>query len=113
MSDLSFRIKSSDGTGVYTVTASREDGVLRITCDCPAGIYGTHCRHRFELVGGENKYCLDPSPDDIRALNAMVEATPLRGLAAEITALSRDADAIKRRLASLKKSAARIMTTGK
>ncbi len=112
MSDLSFRIKSSDGTGFYTVTASRSSGFVKISCDCPAGMFGTHCRHRFDLVSGETKYCINPNQNDLAELAAMLDLTPLRGVADEIVALGREADHIKRRLAALKKTAARIMATG-
>jgi len=109
MSGLAFVVKSSDGTGVYNVTASQASGSLRITCDCPAGSFGTHCRHRFELVSGDARHCIDPSPASIEQLAAMVALSPLRGLVAEIGDLDRQVEEIKRRLKALKKTTARVM----
>lgn len=109
MSALVFVVKSSDGTGAYHVTASRASGALRITCDCPAGAFGTHCRHRFELASGDARNCIDPNPASISELAAMISQSPLSGLVAEIQELDRQADLIKRRLKSLKKATARLM----
>lgn len=113
MSELTLKVRSSDGVGLYTVTARRVDGLVRISCDCPAGAHNRQCRHRFELIMGDTKGCVGATNDKLLAFRLMVDQSPLREMAGEVVELGREAERIARRIKTLKNIMARVMYSGR
>jgi uncharacterized Zn finger protein len=53
-----FAKSSSQNRSPYNVNFIVVDGMLRIHCSCPAGIYGQLCKHRTALIEGDNRNAL-------------------------------------------------------
>ena len=47
---LDFQVPSSSTGEVYEVVLSRTDNNLTMTCTCPAGTKGMHCKHRLSIL---------------------------------------------------------------
>ncbi len=45
-----YQVTGSHGTP-YEVVLTDEDGVLRAHCTCPAGSFGTLCKHVLRIIG--------------------------------------------------------------
>ena len=37
----------------FRVTFTRKEGILTITCTCPAGVHGEFCDHKFRLASND------------------------------------------------------------
>ncbi|MFT7388756.1 MAG: putative Zn finger protein [Candidatus Endobugula sp.] len=51
--NISIKAKSSRGDASYTVDFMTKDGVLSVFCDCPAGEWGKFCKHKWQLLNGD------------------------------------------------------------
>jgi len=55
-----FIVKSSDNLTTYKVDFNFGE-VVQVQCDCPAGIYGKHCKHKMGLLQGDTSLLADPN----------------------------------------------------
>ena len=105
---LRFRVRSSSGDGLYDVVAIVTGGGLRISCTCPAGENGQHCKHRIALIEGDGK-ALAPNSDTLPALKALLAGSPILPALAELRRAEREAESLKRQVAAAKTALARAM----
>ncbi|MBN2271037.1 MAG: hypothetical protein JXN61_10505 [Sedimentisphaerales bacterium] len=85
MSKLTLRAKSSEGEP-YNVDFIVDNGRLSVYCNCKAGIFGQLCKHKTELIGGDESRLFDLSENDKMAqVTAMMAKVPeVQSLAARI-----------------------------
>lgn len=76
----------SSGSMPYTVEFFVEEGMFKATCDCRAGIFGQLCKHRIELMAGDENRLYDLSQkDQLKEVLALVsELKPLKDIAKDI-----------------------------
>ncbi|RPJ73338.1 MAG: hypothetical protein EHM20_12410 [Alphaproteobacteria bacterium] len=60
---FTFKAKSSTGEP-YNVDFSIESGKLFVQCNCKAGIFGQLCKHKTELISGDESRLFDISQND-------------------------------------------------
>jgi len=60
-----FAKSSSQPESPYSVNFIIHDGMLRIHCSCPAGIYGQLCKHKTAFIGGDKNMLYDISQQEI------------------------------------------------
>jgi len=58
--NISIKAKSSSGDGFYTVDFFVKEDVLSVLCDCPAGEWGKFCKHKWQLLNGDQDMLADP-----------------------------------------------------
>lgn len=58
--NISIKAKSSSGDSYYTVDFFIKDEVLSVLCDCPAGDWGKFCKHKWQLLNGDETMIFDP-----------------------------------------------------
>ena len=51
--NISIKAKSSSGDSFYTVEFITKDDILSVFCDCPAGEWGKFCKHKWQLLNGD------------------------------------------------------------
>jgi uncharacterized Zn finger protein len=99
---LVFEVQGS-GADPYTIVATRAGGRFWITCTCPAGENGSHCKHRVALLAGVVDTLVSENPEEVARLPAMMEGTSLPALLAEFNTASDELEAAKRKMDKLKK----------
>lgn len=64
--NISFLIKSSSNPEIsYKVVFNNKDGLINIKCDCPAGELTKLCKHKLNLIRGDDSALLYlNNPDD-------------------------------------------------
>ncbi len=68
----------SSGGGSYNVDFKEQDGLLRVWCDCQAGVWGKFCKHKWQLLNGNEKMLYNSS--QIHELKAVNKLAIKRGL---------------------------------
>lgn len=58
--NISIKAKSSSGDSFYTVDFFVKEDVLSVLCDCPAGEWGKFCKHKWQLLNGDQDMLADP-----------------------------------------------------
>jgi hypothetical protein len=71
---LQFFVTGSTGNH-YEINASREGSRFVMTCNCEAGIFGTHCKHRIALLDGDCSALQSENISDIDHLRTMFQGT--------------------------------------
>lgn len=105
---LDFVVLGSQGDP-YEITATRSGDTLALSCDCPAGGHGLHCRHRLALLKGDITALDSNNPADVKTLIQWLHGTPLEQAIVACDAAQARFDAAKSELARRKKAMGRIM----
>ena len=58
--NISLKAKSSSGS-FYNVDFNKGDEGLTVHCECPAGEWGKFCKHKWQLLNGDEKMLFDSS----------------------------------------------------
>ncbi len=103
-----FSVKGSKGD-VYQIVFARTDNNLTVTCTCPAGEVGTHCKHRLALLEGLADNLLSNNKDDLAKLFQLISGTDVEVALARYHAAEQAYQDAKRALTGAKKGLARAM----
>lgn len=112
---LYFKVESSSGEQDYEVVAFREDGAVRMSCECDAASNGMHCKHRINLLTGTPKEqkLTSGNPADVAVLRQWIVGTPLEMALSTVVEMEREAEALKARLSKAKKVLGLALATGR
>ena len=82
---ISIKAKSSSGDP-YTVDFLIEKNKLSVFCDCQAGKFGQLCKHKTELIAGDQSRLFDESEvSKLKELETIIPQAPeLKNIAAQI-----------------------------
>lgn len=104
-------ITGSDGDP-YTITLRLDtDGLLKIKCNCRAGIFGPYCKHRIAILSGDLSAAVEPVTQ-WPLIASWVEAAGLYELMQEFHFRQRELDALNKKLKVLKAQLGDKMKTG-
>jgi len=83
---ISIKAKSSSGDP-YTVDFLIEKNKLSVFCDCQSGIFGQLCKHKTELIAGDQSRLFDESEvSKLKELETIIAQAPeLKSIAAQIS----------------------------
>ena len=103
----SFVVRSSHEKKLhYEVTVRLyEDGRLHFFCSCPAGLKGSHCKHRINIIRGRRvgiQHPESPRPD-LKIIQSWLKDSPLKELADTFVAFSDEEIEKERELILIKK----------
>ena len=70
MKEIILKAKSSSG-GTYDVIFQNKGGLLVVFCSCKAGIYGNICKHKTQLLNGDESMLYNRN--DVTALREIIE----------------------------------------
>lgn len=73
---ISIKAKSSSDEP-YTVDFFIEDKKITVYCDCRAGMFGQLCKHKTELIAGDQSRLFDESEtEQLKELEAVLSMVP-------------------------------------
>ena len=99
---ITIQAKSSSSTP-YTVHFLVEEGKFSAHCNCQAGIFGKLCKHKTELIAGDQSRLFDESEiPKLKELESIISKAPDIGTIAREIAESEKI--IRREQAKMKKS---------
>ena len=59
----------------YKVEFSRENDKITATCNCPAGRYSTHCKHRISILTNNSKNIVSRNAEDVETISSWIRGT--------------------------------------
>lgn len=110
MNQLLFQVQ---GSQLYSVKVTRlSEYEVAIYCDCPAGISGTHCKHRVNILMGEVSQLQKNSrtEKDLLILKEWLSNTKLEHALIDMLKTERELENLKTEFKNKKRKLARIMS---
>lgn len=114
---ISIDVKSSsDPDQVYEVVFEKVDGKVRVLCDCPAGEFGKLCKHKMNLVFGDQRSsgCDDNSLMD--SAQALIQETTMidfiLSFESNINRIEAEQRKLKKEMKNLKNQLGRMLYEG-
>lgn len=77
MTRLNFQVRSSSSNEIYDIRVLAFDGGLTMTCTCPAGTNGQHCKHRIGILDGDISALALGSAEDVAHVARLMPGTAL------------------------------------
>ena len=94
-----FAKSSSQPETPYNVNFIIDDGMLRIHCTCPAGIYGQLCKHKTAFIEGDKNMLYDISQQQILVdIVSTIKASPLFNKYSNFLERKKEIEKIQRKL---------------
>jgi hypothetical protein len=112
MKEIHLKAKSSSG-GAYDVTFRNEGGLLVVSCPCKAGIYGNLCKHKTQLLNGEESilYNRDDAPA-LQEVRKWVNQSSYANLLAEYDSLKKHIEDAKEKEGKLRHRIEKMLVEG-
>lgn len=95
----------------YFVTFKRSDG-LYATCTCGAGAQNKACKHRLNILSGDDTGIVSDNKAYIATVRGWLEGTALARALQAVAEATAEQDAAKKRTDAAKKALDRIMHSG-
>ena len=108
MPDVQFLVQGS-APEPYVVTMQLAEGRFAAFCTCPAGQFGTYCKHRFALLSGDTSGIVSENVADVDLVRGWFRGSPLEAALQDVLEAERQVSAAKRRLSAAKKRVAAAM----
>lgn len=87
---VSIKAKSSSGDSFYTVDFITKNDTLFVLCDCPAGEWGKFCKHKWQLLNGDETMLADVEEHSkLVAMNQLAVEKGLNDLYKDIEVLEK------------------------
>ncbi len=103
---LRFSVTGSTGND-YEINALREGDRFVMTCNCEAGIFGTHCKHRIALLDGDYSALRSENTNDIDHLRAMFQGTEAENYYHALVELESQRNSLAKKIKDAKRAFAR------
>lgn len=107
---LVFLVKGSSADP-YELTFIKDGTSLTALCTCPAGQFGSPCKHRIAILDGQFAAISSGNADQAPKIKDWLAGTDVEAALAELRAAEQSAECSKDELAALKKKLARAMNT--
>lgn len=93
----------------YQVKIAIEHGSLTASCTCPAGRFGSICKHRLAIMTGDSSAVVGDNASDVAALLADLEGTEVHQAVAALNDAEADLSKAKRAVEKAKKALASML----
>jgi len=110
MEELTLQVKGSS-SDPYELTFIKDGDSLTALCNCPAGTFGNHCKHRIAILDGDNSAVI---ADDVVKTGIVVEwlvGTDVESALAELREVEANKDLSKPDLVAAKRKLAKAMNS--
>jgi len=108
MEKIIFLVKGSTPEP-YKVTFTKNDNNLNAFCNCPAGVNGQYCKHRFAILAGDNKAVVSANKDQVIVVKSWLPGSDIEEALIKLAEAEQKYDKAKNRLSAAKKSVAKAM----
>ena len=110
---ISIKAKSSSGGGLYNVDFNNENDKITVFCDCPAGIHGKFCKHKWQLMNGNLKMLADESEANmLEQIGEWIAKSSFNNLYSKVNELEIEFAKIKKQISQEKKNVERKFREG-
>ena len=110
MEELIFSVKGSSPEP-YEVTFIKDGSSLTALCTCPAGQFGSYCKHRIAILDGKSDSISSGNADQAPTVTEWLVGTDVEAALSELRAAEKTTEFAKEDLAALKKKLARAMNS--
>ncbi len=110
MEELIFSVKGSSPEP-YEVTFIKDGSSLTALCTCPAGQFGSYCKHRIAILDGKSDSISSGNADQALTVTEWLVGTDVEAALSELRAAEKTTECAKEDLAALKKKLARAMNS--
>ena len=110
MEELVFLVKGSSPDG-YEVTFIKDGSSLTALCTCPAGQFGSYCKHRIAILDGKSDSISSGNADQAPTVTEWLVGTDVEAALSELRVAEKTTECAKEDLAALKKKLARAMNS--
>ena len=110
MEELIFSVKGSSPEP-YEVTFIKDGSSLTALCTCPAGQFGSYCKHRIAILDGKSDSISSGNADQAPTVTEWLVGTDVEAALSELRAAEKTTECAKEHLAALKKKLARAMNS--
>jgi len=108
--ELIFSVKGSSPEP-YEVTFIKDGSSLTALCTCPAGQFGSYCKHRIAILDGKSDSISSGNADQVSTVTEWLVGTDVEAALSELRAAEKTTECAKEDLAALKKKLARAMNS--
>ncbi|MBO6805771.1 hypothetical protein [Thalassospira sp.] len=106
MDQLEFLVQGSAEEPYKVVFRRRGPNNIDGLCNCGAGINGTYCKHRFQMMNGEVKNLVSGNEDDLVKLSEMLKGSDVEAAYNRLIDLEAQAAKLKKAVNAAKKELA-------
>lgn len=110
MEELIFSVKGSSPEP-YEVTFIKDGSSLTALCTCPAGQFGSYCKHRIAILDGKSDSISSGNADQALTVTEWLVGTDVEAALSELRAAEKTTECAKEDLVALKKKLARAMNS--
>lgn len=93
----------------YEVRFIRSVEALNAFCSCPAGTYGTYCKHRLAIMSGDSSRVVSENAREVEVVQLWLKETPLAEALHELAEAERELKRARRRVTSAKRRVSEAM----
>ena len=108
MEKIEFLIQGSSDEP-YKVVIEKRDKSIRALCDCKAAVNGMHCKHRINILKGEDKNIVSNNNEQVNTVSKWLKDTDLEQILNIYLQAEQNAERAKRQLAKAKKDLVKTM----
>jgi len=97
MKEIRIKAKSSSEEP-YDVVVTKHESFFIVSCTCQAGIYGKICKHKTQLLAGDESMLFNP--DDLSALTeirSLIQSSEYNALLKEYETIRKEIEVAKRK----------------
>ncbi|CCN37193.1 conserved hypothetical protein [Vibrio nigripulchritudo SO65] len=109
MNVIEFRVKGSSSEPYEVVFTKTKHNALKAKCTCPAGSFGRHCKHRFNILDGQSEGIVSENLEQVKEVVSWIEGSELQATLKTIKELEIQAVRIKRELSKSKNQIAKAL----
>jgi uncharacterized Zn finger protein len=107
---ISFLVQGS-ALQPYHVVFTKEADNLNAICNCPAGLNGQYCKHRFSILAGDASAVVSSNVEDVETVKKWMAGSDIEEAMSELAEAEHHMDVAKKRVAKAKKALALSMRT--
>jgi hypothetical protein len=112
MNEIRLKAKSSSGEP-YELVFTHHGEFFTVFCPCQAGVYGKLCKHKTQLLQGDETMLDDPSEAPTLArIRAWLDASEYASLLEQHSAIKKEIDAARRKEQTFKNTIEEAMRKG-
>lgn len=103
-----FQVQGSD-PAPYKVIFKANDGQIKASCTCRAGVMGQLCKHRLSILNGDSSAVVSPNASEVADVVSWLEGSNLAEAISVAVQLEAEKKLLEERLKSAKKAIAKAL----
>lgn len=108
---IEFQVQGS-ASEPYNVVFEKHGDALLAYCTCPAGEFGTYCKHRFQILNGSKKGIVSSNESQVQEVVGWFKGSRLEEVMLVIEEKERVIALLKKEVQELKQEVSELMKTG-